>query len=70
MVGPIIIAVSAAVLFIGIIVVLWEWTVSSNPDAPHGGPIVGLAIVGLLCGGVVGCAETMKEVQAMKRGAS
>lgn len=66
MVGPIIIAVSAVGLVVGILAVVWDWCIRSEPDAPHGGPIVGIAIIGLLCGGVVGCAETMKEVQTLK----
>ena len=63
MIGMSIVGVAAIVLVIGIGVVVWDWTVRSDPDAPHGGPIVAIAIIGLLCGGIVSCAETVKVVQ-------
>lgn len=66
MIGPIILAGSVIALLIGFVVVTWDWTVLSNPDAPHGGPIVIIAIVGLLCGGVVSCTETMAAVEKLR----
>lgn len=70
MIGSYIVAGAAIVLVVGIVVVVWEWSVSSNPDAPHGGPVVGIALVALICGGVVSCGETIKDVQELKRAAS
>jgi hypothetical protein len=70
MIGPVIVAVAAIVLVVGMVVVVWEWSVSSNPDAPHGGSVIGIALAALLCGAVVSCGETMKDVQELKRSAA
>lgn len=67
MIGPAIVGIAAIVFVGGICVVVWEWTVRSDPDAPHGGPVVAIAVVGMLCGGVVSCSEAVKDVQQMKR---
>lgn len=66
MIGPIIVAVAAVVLVAGLILVFWDWVIRSEPDAPHGGPVVAIAIVGLLCGGVISCSEAVKDVHEMK----
>lgn len=67
MIGVVIVACSALAFVVGVGVVIWDWCVNSNPDAPHGGPIVAFAFVGLLCGGVVSCVEVVKEVQELKQ---
>jgi hypothetical protein len=67
MIGPIILAVAAVLFVAGIFVVVWDYAIRNDPDAPHGGPIVIIAVVGMLCGGVVSCAETMEQVRELQR---
>lgn len=69
MIGPAILGISAIVFVVGICVVCWDWVARSDPDAPHGGPIVAFAVVGMLCGGIVSCGEAVKDVQQMKHAA-
>lgn len=70
MIGGFILALGALALFIGICVVLWEWVVRSDPDAPNGTPVIGVAVALLLFGGLFACTETLIEVQKLKRDAT
>lgn len=64
-VGIIILAIGAALFLVGSYLTLLDWT-NSNPEAPHGRPVVILAVIALGLGGMVSCGETLRDVRELK----